>query len=67
MIYSPNGSPCIPTCDFPMAVQKCPLPNTETCLCPPGTVFDVAKEECVDPEECGCYDYKGNYYEVRHL
>ena len=62
MVYSTNASPCLVTCQNPRAVELCTLPNTETCLCPPGTAFNG--QECVLPEQCGCVDEQGIHHKV---
>ncbi|ELU15751.1 hypothetical protein CAPTEDRAFT_201172 [Capitella teleta] len=50
--YQVSGSPCINTCDSPMATDFCLLPSVETCACPGEMVLDNGI--CIDVTYCKC-------------
>ncbi|ELU13584.1 hypothetical protein CAPTEDRAFT_37705, partial [Capitella teleta] len=60
--YKLSGPACTLTCDNARGVTDCPLPNTETCVCPDRKVFHEG--QCQNRSVCGCLDADGKHYEV---
>ncbi|KAJ8042859.1 Zonadhesin [Holothuria leucospilota] len=63
MSPSTCASACPKTCAEPSGPENCDMPCIEACVCPEGTLLD--KNECVQPEDCGCTLETGEY--IRQL
>lgn len=61
LAYKFDEPPCQNSCVEPF--NNCPLPNTEICGCPNGTVLSL-DGQCVPPTDCQCLDDEGNRHNV---
>ena len=66
MVYKPDITTDQATCKNPSQPQIVNGPPVEGCVCLPGYLYDSAKDECVDVDNCGCVE-GDEYYSVSTL